>query len=221
MPTPTPAGTPPRPPRGADRGVRRAIERKRQDCLSTQFAAERDWRKLWCQGKLKHELDILSAALDHNTPMPEPRRLDLPLLPTGQDERFYLERFMREFGEDWNATAVIAAPTGHQLAVSSLLFTDHKTGRTKINKEGRAAYLHYLVATIKEPDEIRLHEGGHGDQALYFLGRFVLKGSTLNALVVFKDDHGTWTGWTGYQTFRADYFKSKRNGVLIYRKAET
>ena len=31
--------------------------------------------------------------------MPEPRRLDLPLLPTGQGEGYYLERFMGAFGE--------------------------------------------------------------------------------------------------------------------------
>jgi hypothetical protein len=31
--------------------------------------------------------------------MPEPRRLDLPLLPDGQGERYYLERFMLAFGE--------------------------------------------------------------------------------------------------------------------------
>ena len=42
--------------------------------------------------------------------MPEPRRLDLPLLPTGQGERYYLERFMGAFGEEWNGTAVIPEP---------------------------------------------------------------------------------------------------------------
>ncbi len=163
----------------------------------------------------------MAAALDRDAPMPEPRQLDLPLLPTGQTERFYLERFMRQFDEDWNGTAVIEAPTGHRLMVSSSLFTDHKTGRTKINKEGRAAYLDYLAATIKEPDEIRLHEGSHGDRALYLLGRFIVKGKIMNTLAVFKADHRTWIGWTGYQTFRADYFESKRNDVPIYRRSQT
>ncbi len=44
------------------------------------------------------------------------------------------------FGDEWNGTAVIEAPTGHRPAVSSLLFTDHKTGRAKINKEGRPSH---------------------------------------------------------------------------------
>ena len=98
--------------------------------------------------------------------MPEPRRLDLPLLPTGQGERYYLERFMGAFGEEWNGTAIVEAPTGHPLAVSPLLFTDHKTGKTKIDKEGRSAYVLYLAETILSPDEILLHEGSHGDRAL-------------------------------------------------------
>ncbi|NCA91443.1 MAG: hypothetical protein EOM92_21835 [Gammaproteobacteria bacterium] len=128
---------------------------------------------------------------------------------------------MRAFGEDWNGTAIIEAPTGHLLAVSPLLFTDHKTGQTKINKKGRAAYLYYLATTIKEPDEIRLQEGSHGDRALYFLGRFMLKGGVMNTFAVFKADNGNWVGCTGYQTFRSDYFESKRNAALIYRRPTT
>jgi hypothetical protein len=61
--------------------------------------------------------------------MPEPRRLELPLLRPGQGERFYLERFMAEFGEAHDRTALIDAPTGHRLAVSSQLFVDHTTGK--------------------------------------------------------------------------------------------
>ncbi len=52
---------------------------------------------------------------------------------------------MRAFSEDWNGTALIEAPTGHSLSVSPLLFTDHKTGKTKIDKEGRSAYVLYLA----------------------------------------------------------------------------
>ena len=53
---------------------------------------------------------MLDAITQNQGKMPEPRRLDLPLLPTGQGERYYLERFMGAFGEEWNGTAVIPAP---------------------------------------------------------------------------------------------------------------
>ena len=201
--------------------MRRAIERKRQECLPTQFAAKRGGRKLWCQGQLNRELDMREAALDSTKPMPEPRRLDLPLLPAGQDERYYLERFMREFGEAWNGTAIIEAPTGHSLSVSPLLFTDHKTGKTNIDKEGRSAYVLYLAETILSPDEILLHQGGHGDRSLYLLGRYIVKGLIMNVLVAFKNDGAVWTGWTGYQTFDRVYIAGKhKNQLLIYRREE-
>ena len=198
-----------------------ATELKRQEYLEAQLAAKRGGRKLWCQTLPKRELNVLATALDHDQPMPKPRRLDLPLLPTGQKERFYLERFMCAFSEDWNGTALIEAPTGHSLSVSPLLFTDHKTGKTKIDKEGRSAYVLYLAETILSPDEILLHEGGHGDRALYLLGRYIVKDMIMNALVAFKEDVAVWTGWTAYQTFDRVYIAGKRkNQKVIYRREE-
>ncbi len=39
------------------------------------------------------QLKMPEAVAASGGKMPEPRRLDLPLLPTGQGERFYLERY--------------------------------------------------------------------------------------------------------------------------------
>ena len=58
------------------------------------------------------------AAARTSGPMLQPRHLDLPLLPQGEGARFYLEHFMTEFGEGWDATALIDAPSGHRLSVS-------------------------------------------------------------------------------------------------------
>ncbi len=197
-------------------GLRRAIERKWQECLEAQLAAKRGGRKLWCQELLKRELNVLETALDNDRPMPEPRRLDLPLLQTGQNERFYLERFMRIFGEDWSGTALIEAPTRHSLSVSPLLFTDHKTGKTKIDKEGRAPYMLYIAETILQPDEIRLVTGSAGDRSLYFLGWYLIAGQKTAIIAVFKDHGKIWEGWSAYQTSNMIYVEAKRAYPLIH-----
>ncbi len=127
---------------------------------------------------------------------------------------------MCAFSEDWNGTALIEAPTGHSLSVSPLLFTDHKTGKTKIDKEGRSAYVLYLAETILSPDEKLLHEGGHGDRALYLLGRYIVKDMIMNALVAFKEDVAVWTGWTAYQTFDRVYIAGKRKNQKVINRRE-
>ena len=167
---------------------------------------------------------MLDAIRQSQGEMPEPRRLDLPLLPTGQGERYYLERFMGAFGEEWNGTAVMEAPTGHRLSVSPLMFTDHKTGSTKIDKEGRAPYVLYVAETIKAPDEIRLVSGDYGDRGLYFLSRFMLGREVVGVIAVFAEQGDFWEGWTGYQIplkSRQAYFETKRLGALIFRRPET
>lgn len=166
---------------------------------------------------------MLGRVTESGEAMPEPRRLELPLLQTGQGERFYLERFMAEFGETHDGTALIDAPTGHRLAVSSRLFLDHTTGRTKIDKNGRAPYVLYVAETVKRPDEIRLTAGHFGDQALYCLARYLIGTDTTNILVIFKARGKVWEGWSGYQipSRRAVYWETKREGTLLYRRLET
>lgn len=204
-------------------GLKRAYETRRQQCSVIQFGAKRGgWSKIHCQGKGADTFEMGDEVGQSMGEMPEPRRLDLSLLPKGQDERFYLERFMAEFGEGPAGTAILRDKTGQEdLAVSRLLFTDHKTGGSKIAKEGRSAYLLYLAKTIVDPDEILRHEGGHGDRALYLLAQLLLKSVVMNTIAVFKEDGKIWTGWSIYQTFRADYFESKRSGFLLYRRPET
>ena len=180
-------------------------------------------RGIWCDNRGMDYLNILAASLDGSAPMPPPRQLGLRLLDVGMTEQQYLETFMHEFGVRWNETAMLQDKTRyHTLAVSRLMFVDHKTGGSKVTKEGRAPYLLYVARTVSDPDEIRLHVGEYGDRALYHLARFTVRDRTLNTLTVFKEDGQAWTGGTGYQNFRADYFESKRAGnVLIYRRPET
>lgn len=101
------------------------------------------------------------------------------------------------------------------------MFEDHKTGRSKIAKRGRAPWLLYVANTILDPDEIRMEQGGHGDRSLFMLGRYLVRNATMGVLTVFKEDGKVWTGWTGFQDHRPEYLEAKRGGILIYRRPET
>jgi hypothetical protein len=198
-------------------GLRRAIEQRRKDCNSIDLAKKRTGISLPCQPAGRDYLAMLEAVATSGGKMPEARRVDVQLLPSGQSERVYLERFMREFDEAFDATAIVEAPTGHPLAVSSELFTDHKTGRSKITKEGRAAYLLYLAETIKNPDEVWMTTGAAGDRSLYYLAWYLIGGKETAMLAVFKERGKVWEGWSGYQSQNMAYIEAKRTGVLLYR----
>ncbi len=98
------------------------------------------------------------------------------------------------------------------------MFTDHKTQKLKIDKEGRDKYLLFLADSIRNPDEIWLQEGGHKDQKLEFLTRYVLGGGVVALLATFKQEGKIWTGWSGYQSMSPIYLESKRTGELLWRR---
>lgn len=126
---------------------------------------------------------------------------------------------MGAFDAEWNGEAQITAPTGHELLISRQIFTNHKKNESKIKKNGRENYVLFIADAIHAPDEIWLDENQHGEgSALYFLARYQLKRNILNILAVFKQQGKLWEGWTGYQSFDSVYFKSKRKGMLIYRR---
>lgn len=207
---------------GQDAALAKIVSAKISQCDAFTFARGRAVKPVWCDDRGMDYIKTLAAALDGFAPMPAPRRFDLPLLPTGRDDRYYLTEFMAAFDARHDETAVIKDKTGlHDLAVSGLMFEDHKTGKSKIAKNGRAPWLPYLARTILDPDEIRLHEGGHGDRSLYLLSRFAIRSEVVNMFSVFNRDGEVWTGWTGYQDHRQAYLELKRrNGILIYRRPE-
>ncbi len=144
------------------------------------------------------------------------------MLSPGLPKAIYLERFMREFGASVGQTAIIKDKTGlHDLAVSELLFTDHLTGSSKIEKRGRLPYLLYLAKTINDPDEIRFHRGGHGDAALYLMGSYLVHGETMFVHSVFKHNGKVWTGWTGYPSWKKAHIDWKRaESTRIYLRTK-
>lgn len=164
------------------------------------------------KGRFRSSDDALPA-------LPDPTHAHWSLLPSGRDDRFYLSAFMREFGVNWNETAILTDKVPYRRLVSKELFMDHKTGRFKIEKNGRAVYVKYIAEAIKNPDEIWLSSGGHGDEALHCLARFSVRGNVLNIVAVFRQKSvDAWVGWSGYQTRTPEQFSSKRVGHRIYAK---
>lgn len=215
-------------------GTLQGIIRERQSaCLPRPFGFGRKRRapqaNADCSPTGSALLTMLDELPDQNLPMPRPRQGMLPLLPVGQDDRFYLGEFMKRFGAEWNGKVFSSDIEGAPLPffrreISASLFMNHNPmrggSRSKANKFGRGAYVLYLADTIKSPDEIRLVANGEGPARLYFLSRQVLHGKVLHAIAVFRQMPGAWVGWSAYQTYDAEYFKSKYEGLVIYRRPE-
>jgi SPP1 gp7 family putative phage head morphogenesis protein len=224
-------GTPALPDKGWDynpsdrlAGIRQAITDRASQCTGLFIALSGTGKKrhnspIWCNGTGADVLSMVSAGLNGSNEMPPPKNLNLQVFDKGKDDKFYLTQFMQQFGGAYDDQVIIEAKTGlHKLLVSDELFTNHKKGDYKIAKQGREQYVLYIADTILNPDEIRLEEGDFGDQHLYFLSRYLIKKEIMNVLAVFRKTKKVWTGWTGYQNFRSDYFETKRTGQLIYKK---
>jgi hypothetical protein len=205
-------------------GFRKRICDKISQCdgsfAAVHLAGKRRHNKpIWCKDYGDRFLSQIAVELDRDKPMPEPKQDNsIELLPSDESERFYLEQFMRKFDAEWNGEAQVTAQTGHELLISRQLFTDHKTGLLKITKNRRERYVLFVADTIIKPDEIWLREGEHESSALYLLSRFQIKRDVASVLTVFRNQGKLWEGWTGYQSFDWNYFKTKRDGVLIYQR---
>ncbi len=151
--------------------------------------------------------------------MPEPRSgTSIQIMPDGLSEREYMIKFMQEFDSKWNEDAQITNQTGHELLISREMFTDHKTGASKIKRGGRFHYLLYIADTVKNPDEIRLESGDYQDETLYLLSSYLIRGKLTHIITAYKKTGALWTGWSGYQSTSKTYFETKREGVLLYRR---
>lgn len=223
-----PDGTPANPDKGwsyspRDRlaGVKAAIKNKQSQCIGL-FSAElagknRHNKPIWCQSSGADQLNIIAHAANYQHEMPTPKQSNFVFLPEGLPDKSYLARFMAEFGALSDEQMIYESVTKHKLLVSGEMFTNHKTGESKITKHGREKYLLYIADAIKNPDEVWLNAGKYQDNALYFLSRYAINNQIMNVLAVFTETNKVWTGWTGYQNFDWKYFKSKRDGYLIYR----
>ena len=210
-------------PRDRLAGVKKAIADRRNQCGGLNFSAvtlakKRHNPPIWCQGAGADQLTIINHAAHYQAEMPPPKQRNLLVLPEGLQDKDYLSRFMAEFRAAAGDQVIYEAVTKHKLLISDELFTDHKKGGLKITKEGREKYLLYLADAIKNPDEVWLKTGEYQDNALYFLSRYMIKDKIIGLLAVFIEGKKVWTGWTGYQSSKLNYFETKRDGYLIYRR---
>ncbi|MCF8005090.1 MAG: hypothetical protein K9L32_12990 [Chromatiaceae bacterium] len=201
-------------------GLRQAIAQRIDDCEAVQFSRRRKGKRLSCIDGIVNDLKMQEYAIRAHGKTPEPRILDIALLPSGLEESFYIERFMSEFNESADGVAMLEAPTGEVLSISSHMFQDHKKGGTKISKRGRAPYLLYLAETIKAPDEIWAIGPALAPNELRLLSWYKISGEVVAMIAGFRPSKRTWEGWTGYQSPKMSYVNTKREGRLVYVRTQ-
>ena len=156
--------------------------------------------------------------------MPEPRTVKIEVLPEGEGELFYLDRFMAEFGAGRHEAVELNNLVPYRRIVSEDLFTNHQTDRPKVKKRGRGPYVLFVAEAIKRPDEIWISKGSHHDRTLFSLARFNYGKDTLHIVTAFKEksckagQDSVWIGWSGYKSDAPEKYNEKRKGEIIYRR---
>lgn len=160
-------------------------------------------------------------------PLLKPRTVPASkLLPLEQQDVYYIERFLEEFGATLTEPVIFEDVIGESLVISSSFFTS-RSGHTKAKKRGRERYLRLLAEAIKKPDEIWVRAEYHHLHKLLlvrrrYIARFDVEGEggKVPTLAVF--DVGK-QGWEGVTTFAADseeYLEQVRTGILLYRRKD-
>lgn len=157
-------------------------------------------------------------------PFPQPRVVaGDALLSDTLDDAAAIRGFMESFdGPLWRDAAQGA------LVISDNLFRDGRTGKLKIGKRGRKAYLPLLAETIKNPQEIWYHvgrsaNGGPEISRISFV-MWEVDGTLVPVFAVFNETKNIWEPVTGFQvdasrSGRARYAANNiRMGTLIYRE---
>lgn len=197
----------------------RVIRARQAACLTTFAPKQR--RRPWnadCTHQGADSLRAMQFAQSYADPMPDPRALGLPLLSPTTDSDANWRAFMAALGTAVGREAEVISDFGARLMVSKNMFTDHKTGASKVDKRGRAAYLLYIAETILRPDEAWISTGSFGDRTLVLLSRFVRGSDLFGVVAAFKERAAAWEGWSGFQAAPKGYFLALRDGVLIYRR---
>jgi len=161
-------------------------------------------------------------------PMPAatPVSKDL-LLPKGQDNKFYMNAFLEEFGTGYDKpAAMFTDKLGDPLMISDDLF--HYWGVTrkpKVQKNGREVNMRLLGHALKDPDEIwwaweDLPAADPPVKVLRkrYLKRFDVGGTETLALLSFGTARNGWLGATAFTPDSIRYLLKQRRGVLAWRK---
>jgi hypothetical protein len=198
----------------------RIIKARQAACLMT-FAAKRrrpPGSSVDCTREGADSLGTMLTAQGYAEPMPAPRALTLPLLPAGTENAAAFRAFMRAMGDELAREIEVSPISGVALHVSRQMFTHHATGRSKLDKRGRSAFVIYLAEAILRPDEAWLSTGGFDDRTLTLIGRYARGRDEFGAAAVFKEQGSIWVGWSAYQSFKDSYIQSLRSGVVVYRR---
>ncbi|AUB83229.1 PBECR2 nuclease fold domain-containing protein [Candidatus Thiodictyon syntrophicum] len=169
-------------------------------------------------------------------PLPLPRPFERArLLPGGQSDAWYVDRFLAEFGASATRAVVFEDVTDEALLISADLFVQRrKSARAgvpvyKVQKNGREAFLPLLAETLKRPQEIweRVEWNAAAGRTVLrrrYLAWWLLGADEQPGLAVFEWSSQWWGGITAFPMQRAQgvdlnaYVADQRQGLLRYRE---
>lgn len=157
--------------------------------------------------------------------LPDPRPDSASrMLPADLTEQEYADAFLREFGIGVGERTIHQDVAGEYLVISDALFRD-PSGRSKIDKRGRAPYVLLFADAIKNPDEVWqdfADAGGTTNKKIMrrrYVARFSIRGQETPALAVFETGPEGWTGVTAFSPEKMSNLETQaRRGVRVYRR---
>lgn len=167
--------------------------------------------------------------------LPSPRPFEMArLLPAGQEDRWYVERFLDAFGAGIGRPVLFDDVTDEPLLISDRLFLARgKSARTgapvyKVQKGGREKYLLMLAQTIKQPQEIwerveHIEALGRTVLRRRYLAWWAIEGEESPGLAVLEWSREWWAGITTFAPSAAgqrdleQYIAQQRQGILRWR----
>ncbi|MGQ3072566.1 MAG: PBECR2 nuclease fold domain-containing protein [Ferrovibrionaceae bacterium] len=143
------------------------------------------------------------------------------LLPAGQAEEWYVDRFLEQFDAARGRPVMWQDPTGERLIISDEMFRT-RSGEWKVLKRGRERFLALLADALKEPDEIwhswfTPADGGPARLRRRYLKVVQLGPGEQPLLLVYEQGRDGWSAVSGFQTDER-YIQGQRQGTLVYRR---
>lgn len=140
-----------------------------------------------------------------------------------------IQKFLDEFGAKGKEAIIYKDVIGTRIPLSDNLFKTRK-GKWKLFKNNRHLNLHYLIDTIKSPDEIWIVQDPMGKKTV-FRRRYIRRFPEAGGLAVFEFSLKEWREVTlfnpsddyvkrlGYESID-DYLEDQRRGIRIYKSGQ-
>jgi hypothetical protein len=165
---------------------------------------------------------------DPMPPMPpaRPKPASL-LLPKGEDDDFYIDRFLEAFGAARGKPVVYTDQLNQPLVIDESFFR-RPDGSSKLGQSMCKSALALMAEAIKDPDEIwwnweKIYLDRERTKFIYrlrrrYFARFQVDGQAAPMVLVMDVGRDGWKGVTGFRADKDSYIERQRGGVLAYRR---